>query len=204
MLYLYDRALAKDLEDSFNPNHVSNPVVKVIAPEAVIDLTAQIKEDQITFPIVALTRNPDTSIDTDLTNFTRMHRGVEIVIDPKTNNIYNEKLVPVKLSYVATLLTTSTASMDELIREFIFKYISQYFLSITLPYESKRKLRFGVIVDYENIERSSGSAEYLSKGTIYQSTVPLICQGAIEVSYTPIHLKRLDIDIDVNATRKSQ
>ena len=195
MLYLYDRALVKDLKESFNPENVENPVVKVIDPEGVIGLAAQIQNDEIKFPVVALERDQDTPIDQDRWNFTRAHKGVVSVFDNKTNQLYYEKAVPIKLSYELTLLTTNTADMDELFREILMKYISMYFLKIKLPYECERYVRFGVTIDYDNIQRSSGSVDYIEGGKLYQTIVPLRCEGCVLVTYTPVKLKRSEIQI---------
>lgn len=196
MIYLYDQAIVKDLQRSFS-DAAGNSVVKVVDPEGIISLAAQIKEDQVSFPLVALSRDPDNSIDVERYNFTYAHKGVQAVMDQKTNNIYYEKVVPIKLSYKATILTTNTADMDEMIRELIFKYTQMYFLSIDLPYECDRKIRFGVEIDPEgSIERTSGSYEYLQSGKLYQSIVSLVCRGAVLVTYTPAKLRRLTHEIE--------
>ena len=195
MLYLYDNTIVRDLKESFNPENVENPVVKVIDPEGVIGLAAQIQNDEIKFPVVALERDPDTPIDQDRWNFTRAHKGVASVFDNKTNQLYYEKAVPIKLRYELTLLTTNTADMDELFREILMKYISMYFLKIKLPYECERYVRFGVIVDYDNIQRSSGSFDYIEGGKLYQTIVPLNCEGCVLVTYTPAKLKRSAYEI---------
>lgn len=195
MLYLYDNAIVEDLQKSFNPNNTSDPVVKVFSPEEITGLVAQIKEDNITFPIIALDRQPGVSIDTDRTNFTRIHKGVQSVIDKKTNELYYEKVIPITLEYDMSVLTTNTADMDELVRELIFKYSNMYFLVISLPYECNRKVRFGVVIKPEDIERKSGSYEYLSAGQLYESVIHLRCEGCVMVSYTPAKLTRVDYDI---------
>lgn len=196
MIYLYDEAIVNDLKKSFNPNAVENPVVSVVSPERIVDIAAQLQNDEISFPLVALTRNEDVSIDTNLTNFTRMHKGVAAVVDPKTNNLYYEQAIPLNLNYALTVLTTNTADMDELVRELIFKYTRMYFLTITLPYEGQRKVRFGITIDTDSdIERSSGVVEYLESGQLYQSIIHLRCEGCVYVKYTPVHLKRTSHEI---------
>ena len=147
MIYLYDNAIVKDLEDSFNPNHVENPLVRVIDPEMAIGLAAQLQNDEIQFPIIAVTRSPEVATDTDRMNFTRLHRGSVAVVDNKTNNLYYEKALPIQLSYALTVITTRVADMDEIIKELLFKYTSEYFITITLPYECNRKIRFGMVID---------------------------------------------------------
>ncbi|MCM1226178.1 MAG: hypothetical protein NC320_01975 [Clostridium sp.] len=197
ILYLYDNAVCEDLRNSFNPEHVDDPVVKVAAPEQVIGLAAQIHNDEIKFPIVALTRKEDIQIDNSRMNFTWTHKGIQSVLDPKTNNLYYEKVIPIKLAYSLTVLTTNTADMDELIRELLFKYIDMYFLTIKLPYECERKVRFGISIRSESdIERSSGNLEYIESGKLYQSIIPLDCEGCVYVSYTPAHLKRSVYEIE--------
>lgn len=204
MLYLYDKALVSDLERSFNPMSVPNPVVRVVDPESVIGIAAQLQNDEISFPIVAVIRGKDIPIDTSLTNFTRMHKGVCTVMDTETNTLYYEKSIPIKLSYSITVLTTNTADMDEIVRELLFKYVQMYFLTIKLPYESDRKARFGVRINADGISRSSAVVEYLGSGQIYQTIIPVECDGCVMLHYTPVHLKRVgyDVETSVNSTNR--
>lgn len=196
MLYKYDNAIVDDLKRSFNPENVPNPVVSVVSPDQIIGLSAQLQNDSIKLPIIALTRNQE-QIDSSRTNFTSMHRGVATVIDNETNELYHEKVIPITLSYNLTIITSNTADMDEMIRELMFKYINMYFLTIKLPYESNRKIRFGVSLSKDSeIDRTSGVSEYRSEGKLYQSILTLNCEGAVLVSYTPVKLKRLEYEID--------
>lgn len=197
MIYLYDNALVEDLNKSFNPD-VSNPVVRVISPDQILNLVAQIQEDKIQFPIVAVERFDSISLDSSLANFTRMHTGVAAVFDKKENNFYNEKAIPLNLSYTLTVITTNQIDMDEILRELIFKYVSMYFLSIRIPYESKREISFGVIIDQsEGIQKKSASSEYSETGQLYQSSITLRCEGCVLVHYTPVHLRRTVVELDV-------
>lgn len=198
MLYLYDNAIASDLMKSFNPDNVANPVVRVVDPEGIIDLAAQIQEDKIEFPIVAINRLPDIQIDQQRYNFTKAHKGIQSVIDSKTNELYYEKSIPIILKYDLTLLTTNGTDMDELVREILFKYTSMFFLTITLPYECNRKVRFGIAVDPDtNIEKKSGRVDYMKSGQIHQAIIHLRCEGCVLVSYTAAKLRRLDHVIEL-------
>ena len=198
MIYKYDDAICDDLRKSFNPNNVENPVVSVISSEVVTSIAAQIQNDQLKFPIVALIRNPNSvQIDQSRMNFTRAHFGVSAVIDKETNNVYYEKALPITLEYSLTVLTTNIVDQDEIIRELLFKYVNMYFLTIRLPYECDRKIRFGVRITSEtDIDYSSGSPEYLQTGSLYQAIIPLHCDGCVLVSYTPAHLVRTTFDVE--------
>jgi len=197
LLYKYDKAIVDDLTESFNPDSVENPVVRVISPDKILDLAAQIQQDKIQFPIVALSRDTGIHINSELYNFSRAQFGVRSVLDNETNMLYYEKAIPINLSYIMTLLTTNQADMDELLREIIFKYTAQYFLEINLPYECNRKIRFGINIDKDSIESSSGSFEYLESGQLYQTMLTLKCEGAVLVHYTPAHLKRIITDDEI-------
>ena len=189
MLYLYDQAIVHDLEKSFSDEFC--PTIKMIDSEGIIALAAQIKDDKIKFPLIALKRNP-YSVDTNLTNFTRIHKGVQASIDPKTNELFYERSLPISLTYSMTVLTTNQADMDELVKELTFKYISMFFLKINLPYECDRPIRFGIeSITPDNFEQSSGSFEYISGGKLYQTIIPLRCQGAVLITYTAQKLKRI-------------
>lgn len=198
MLYLYDKAIISDLNECLGKD-----TVRVIDPEAVVDIVAQIENDDISFPVIALTRSPSPTVDISRTNFTWMHSGVSMVIDPETNNVYNEKILPIKLAYNLTVLTTNQADLDEIVRELLFKYIQMYFLTIKLPYESDRKIRFGIRIDPDTeIEQTSGSAEYIKSGALYQAIIPIQCDGCVLVTYTPAHLQRLQHEIDTSIPPK--
>lgn len=195
MLYLYDNAICEDLQQSFTDGY-GNAVVKVVAPEDIVNLAAQIKNDEISFPLVALSRDPESPVDTNRTNFTRMHMGVSTVIDPETNLIYYEKAIPVNLGYHMTVLSTNVVDMDELVKELMHKYMTQFFLSINLPYEAKRRIRFGVELDHDSaVETNSAYREYIESGKLYQTILALRCMGCVQLLYTPQKLTRVAHEI---------
>ena len=190
MLYVYDEALAKDIANCINPEAKINDIVKVISSEGIMPIIAQMKEDKIDFPLICLMRHTDTPIDSSRTNFSRMQKGVPAVIDTKTNMIYDEKAIPIKLGYTVNILTTNTADADELLREMLFKYIDGYFVTVQLPYEFDRKIRIGVEVIHDSIEKKSGALEYIQGGKLYETAFDIECQGAMIVTYTPRHVLR--------------
>lgn len=191
MLWAYDKAITEDLIKSFNPDTVESPAVKVIGPEEVIGLAAQIQNDEVKFPIIALSRADDYQVDAGRMNFTRAVRGVPCGFDNVTNQIYSEHALPIVLSYALTILTTNQADTDELVRELLFKYQRQYFLKIVIPYESKRPIRFGIRRDdTRSVEQTSRQLEYIQEGKLYQTIIPLTTDGCVLVHYTKSHLIR--------------
>ena len=165
MLWVYDDAIVSDLKKSFNPENVPNPAVTVVDPENAIGLAAQIQDDKIQFPVIALTRSPNIPVLESVRNFTKTRKGFPTTIDNDSNLIYSERTIPVDLSYELSVFTTNTADMDEIIRELLFKYSSMYFLTITVPYESKRKIRFGMKLNIGNgIQIESAASSYVSEG----------------------------------------
>lgn len=200
MLYLYDRAIVNDLRQSFQ-QFDGTAVVKVVEPDGISSIAAQICEDAITFPLVALSRGPSTPIDSKRYNFAAAHSGLAATMDTRANNIYYEQVLPINLSYAMTVLATNTADMDEILRELIFKYSNMYFLGFRLPYESKRPIRFGIQLDLDaGIERSSGVFEYLTAGKLYQSVLSFNIHGAVLINYVPAHLKRISTEVGVDCT----
>ena len=127
-----------------------------------------------------------------------MHKGVPCVFDPKTNNLYFEKAVPIQLKYSLHALTTNTADMDEIIRELLFRYSDMYYITFEVPYESKRKLTFGMAINPDNpITRHSGVTDYIEGGKLYESILDVECQGAVMLHYTPRHLQGVIMDTEV-------
>lgn len=199
MLYAYDQALIDDIKASINSDN-ANPNVVMSDAETYPGIIAQIKDDTITYPLILVSRDDDMPVITELWNFSRAQFGVPAAFDNKTNNIYYEKAIPVDIAYTIRILATNTADVDELARELFYKYLSMYFLTIRLPYESDRKIRFGIEIDLGyGIKKESGSFEYLKSGALYQSTLHLKTNGCVALSYTPRHLQRavLSQDIDI-------
>ena len=193
MLYKYDEAIVQDLRKSLTEE--ANQNVFLTNEENYQSILSQIQEDTITYPLVLLHREEDTPVITDLMNFTRYKFGVPCVFDNKTNNIYYERALPIEMNYNLRILATNVTDIDELSRELFYKYLSMYFLTIQVPYESDRKIRFGVQVDMEyGIKRESGSFDYLASGTLYQSTMHLKTEGCVSLTYTPRHLTRMVLD----------
>lgn len=190
MLWAYDNALVQDLSNCIDPTGGANSTVKMMGDEGMMGVLAQLQDDKITFPAVFLSRHSETPLDQNRFNFTRMHKGVPAVYDPERNDIYLEKAVPIELSYDLHVLTTNTVDMDEMMRELLFRYSSMYYLTMEIPYESKRKIRFGVAINPNtSIKKSSGISEYVDSGRLYESIMELECQGAVLVNYTPRHLQ---------------
>ena len=196
MLYLYDDAIVQDLKDSLTDEVNKNVVLT--NEENYQGILAQIQDDTITYPLILLHRDDDVQVDTKQMNFTRYRFGVPCVFDNKTNNVYYERALPVNLNYTLRILSTNVADTDELARElFLNKYLSMYYLTIQLPYESDRKIRFGVTVDMDyGVKKESGSFDYLSSGALYQSTLRLKTQGCVSITYTARHLTRNVLNTD--------
>lgn len=198
MVYLYDNAIVEDLIKSFNPDNVPNPVVKVIGPEEIVNIAAQLQNDEISFPIVALNRSQDVQYDTSRFNFTRANRGVPAEYDSKENIIYYEKALPIHLEYTLHVLTTNQIDMDELVKELLFKYTQQFFLVIHTPYEAKRPMRFGVqIIPDSGVTYEKTSKDYWKDGSLYEGIIHLRCTGCVLLSYTPRKVTQLCIDKDI-------
>lgn len=199
MLWCYDNAIAQDLESCISPDVKMSSHVRIADSSSAIGIIAQLQEDRIDLPLLCLMRDDSYEVDEARSNFTRLHKGVSAVFDPEVNDIYLEKALPIKLSYTLHVLTSNTIDMDEIIRELLFRYTSMYFLNVQIPYESKRNIRFGIsIPPGTTIQRESGQAQFLESGTIFESTIPLVCEGAILISYTPKHMERIATEITSN------
>lgn len=203
MIYLYDNAICSDLKKSFNPDNAPNPVVSVIDPEGAITIAAQMQNDEVKYPLVVLSRDPDPKIDTERYNFTRAKRGVVVGFDKVSNELLSERAIPMSLNYKLTAITTSTIDMDEIMKELLFKYSDMYFLSIELPYEIKRRIRFGVrMVPDTSVSTTSATFDYLSAGTLYESSIQLECLGCVWVSYNTTKLRRMTTEITTSEDLK--
>lgn len=197
MIWIYDDAIIKDLKEDLGDS------VAVLNPDQSLQVIALLQEDKIKFPIVAFTRDDNFQIKSDLVNFTRMHRGIPAVFDSKENTVYNEKSIPIDLKYEMTVMASSQADLDEIIRELIFKYTEQYFITVELPYEAKRQIRVGLSIHPDDpIQWDKTPSDYISGGTLLSGKINLFVDGAILVSYTGMHLKKADLDLELVQNRE--
>lgn len=198
---MYDNAIAEDLMKSFNYEDgysESAPMVKVIDPDLAVPIAAQLQDDDIHFPLICVTRDIDYSIDKELDNFTLRHKGIPAYIDTETNEIYNEKSIPIQQNYTINVITTNAADSDELARELIFKYNDMYFLTAVMPYEGHRKFRFGIEINRDdNISRTSGVLEGLSEGKLYSTNIPIKSIGMRLFTYTTVKLRNKQYGVDI-------
>lgn len=194
MLWAYDNAITKDLANCIDPQGGANNTIKMMGDEdgGMMGIFAQLQDDKIIFPAIFLKRHDETPLDRQRYNFTMLHKGIPTTYDPERNNIYLEKAVPIDLKYDLHVLTTNTIDMDEMIRELVFRYTAMYYITMEVPYESKRTIRFGVGINPDmEIRKRSGVAEYLNNGKLYESIIELECQGAVQLNYTPRHMQGL-------------
>lgn len=191
MLWIYDDAIVQDLINCINPDGGMSSTVKVLGEEGIMGILAQMQEDKIKFPAIFLERLAETPLDPKRYNYTRLHKGVPAVLDTETNNLYLEKAAPIELTYNLHVMTTNTVDMDELVKELLFRYSSMYYVTAKVPYESDRKIRFGIAINPDtSISKKSGSSNYVESGKLYESIIELDCQGAVMLSYTPRHIQR--------------
>ena len=198
MLWAYDEAIIKDLSGCIDPKGEANNTVRMMGEQGMMGIFAQLQEDRITFPAIYLQRSNETPLDAARYNYARLHQGVVAGFDHDTNNVYIEKALPIQLKYDLHVLTTNTADMDEIIRELLFRYSQMYYITMQIPYESKRNIRFGMAINPDTpIRRNSGVTEYVESGQLYESTLEIECQGAVLINYTPRHLTGVEIDSNI-------
>lgn len=176
MIYKYDEAIVHDLKKSFND---SVTCISAVGSDGIIDIAAQIHDDKIKFPLIALQRPDNIDIDNSRTNFTHMHAGQITSIDAKSNFVASSAAIPINLTYTLSVLSYNVEDVDEIIRELLFKYINMYFLEINIDYDIQQSIRFGVSVSSTTIERSSGTYDFLSEGKLNQASISLACEGCV-------------------------
>jgi len=198
MQHLYDNAVVEDLQRDFiTADGKLSVAVRMVDENQMMGVIAQIQSDEVEFPYVILSRVGGDTIDQNLKNFTMMHRGVPAVFEPTKNEFYHEKWIPIELGYDITVVGTNTAQIDEVLRELQFKYINMFYLTIRLPYESDRKIRFGIISTGDPPERGRMASGHMEDGHLYIATLPTECIGAGIVDYRKVKLKRLEGQINL-------
>lgn len=188
MIYLYDEAITNKFKSLFQDSRIT-----VQLAENAIRYVAQLKDDNITFPLVNLNRT-DWSLRDDDISWAQSRTGVANRINPD-NTISVMRAIPIRLEYQVDVYTVDRFTNDEIYRELIFYFLKHPTLEVDIPYtvDGKHVFNFDVNPD---IQDNSDTVEHINKGVLYRYTSTWVVKDAYLFEGTDEYNRVAKIQLD--------
>lgn len=162
MIYLYDRAVVDKFREIFR-----DPRITVQPPENAIRYTAQLENDDVTFPLISINRTNWSVRDSDI-NWAQSRTGIADHINDN-NTVSVMRAIPIQMSYQLDIYTVDRITNDEIYRELIFYFLKHPTLEVEIPYTLDNKHVFNLVMD-SDITDNSDTVEHINKGVLYRYT----------------------------------
>ena len=129
---LYDEALTRKIQD-----WITAPNLRVLKPDEVMRLRQLGNNDNddepMKLPTIALSRTTDFTI---LQNNRKPMSYDGLMLDANKDKSLQLNAIPITLTYQLDIYTAGYAEGDEYLRNFIFNFVNDPSLTITIPYNN--------------------------------------------------------------------
>ena len=113
MIQIYDEAIVKKFQHLFNDTRIT-----IQPPENAIRYTAQLEQDDVTFPLISLNQT-NWSIRRGDLSFAQSRTGVLNRVNPD-NSLSVMKVIPIRIDYQLDIYTVNKVENHEIYRELVF------------------------------------------------------------------------------------
>ena len=169
----YDDAIIDKFREIFNDETIS-----ILPVENAIRFSAQLRKDDVTFPMISTTRLGYSLRNSDV-NFNAKMIGGFVGRNGLNDNIF-EQVLPIRIEYQLDVFTVDRESCDEIVRELVF-FLHQH---PTL----KAHFEYGLDVDHnfnlflnDDIVDNSDTVDHYDKGVLFRNTLTFYTDDAVLV-----------------------
>ena len=156
-LELYDKALLDKLS-----YWTKNTQLRIFGPnesrQTFMSIIDENKDQKISLPLITLTRNGGFTIN----NPNKQPLAYDgVVVDGSIEKAAQLNAIPITLNYQLDIYTRYMSEADELVRAFIFNFINQPKIEVTVPYNGMDVKHISSVRISPNIEDNSDIPERL-------------------------------------------
>lgn len=162
MIQIYDEAIVKKFQHLFNDTRIT-----IQPPENAIRYTAQLEQDDVTFPLISLNQT-NWSIRRGDLSFAQSRTGVLNRVNPD-NSLSVMKVIPIRIDYQLDIYTVNKVENHEIYRELLFYFHNNPTLEVEIPYTLNTKHVFNLMFN-DDIVDNSDTVEHVNKGVLYRYT----------------------------------
>lgn len=192
----YDDAIVKRFRAVFGTNNVY-----VLPVENAIRFTAQLKRDDVTFPLISTTRL-GYSIVGDNVNYNAKMTGSFVRREDDNNNTFATS-IPIRIEYQMDVFTVDRESCDDIVRELIFFFLTRPTLVAHFEYGLDIKQNFTLLMN-DDIVDNSDTVEHINNGVMFRNTLTFYVDDARLYMNNPQAQGKIECGVESFNRRKSQ
>ena len=192
----YDDAIVKRFRAVFGTNNVY-----VLPVENAIRFTAQLKRDDVTFPLISTTRL-GYSIVGDNVNYNAKMTGSFVRREDDNNNTFATS-IPIRIEYQMDVFTVDRESCDDIVRELIFFFLTRPTLVAHFEYGLDIKQNFTLLMN-DDIVDNSDTVEHINNGVMFRNTLTFYVDDARLYMNNPQVQGKIECGVESFSRRKPQ
>ena len=192
----YDDAIVKRFRAVFGTNNVY-----VLPVENAIRFTAQLKRDDVTFPLIS-TRRLGYSIVGDNVNYNAKMTGSFVRREDDNNNTFATS-IPIRIEYQMDIFTVDRESCDDIVRELIFFFLTRPTLVAHFEYGLDIKQNFTLLMN-DDIVDNSDTVEHINNGVMFRNTLTFYVDDARLYMNNPQVQGKIECGVESFNRRKPQ
>lgn len=147
----------------------------VLPVENAIRFTAQLKRDDVTFPLISTTRL-GYSVVGDNVNYNAKMTGSFVRRENDNNNTFATS-IPIRIEYQMDVFTVDRESCDDIVRELIFFFLTRPTLVAHFEYGLDIKQNFTLLMN-DDIVDNSDTVEHINNGVMFRNTLTFYVDDA--------------------------
>lgn len=192
----YDDAIVKRFRAVFGTNNVY-----VLPVENAIRFTAQLKRDDVTFPLISTTRL-GYSVVGDNVNYSAKMTGSFVRREDNNNNTFATS-IPIRIEYQMDVFTVDRESCDDIVRELIFFFLTRPTLVAHFEYGLDIKQNFTLLMN-DDIVDNSDTVEHINNGVMFRNTLTFYVDDARLYMNNPQVQGKIECGVESFNRRKPQ
>lgn len=169
-VHRYDEAIVNHFRDILDDTRIH-----ILPVEQAIMFTAQLRQDNVKFPLIS-TNRLGWSIRTTDVNFNALHTGGYQNRNSNGTNTFAQN-IPIRINYQMDVFTVDRISGDELIRELVFDMMLHPTLKVKVPYTLDMEHVFNLYLDSDVVDNSD-TVEHINKGVLFRNTLTFYTDDA--------------------------
>lgn len=159
----YDDAIINQFRKVFNSN-----TVYILPVENAIRFSAQLKRDDVTFPMISTTRLGYSIVGNNVNHNAKMI-GSFAKRDGKNNNLFAQS-IPIRIEYQLDVFSVDRQTCDDIVRELIFYFYQYPTLQAHFEYGLDFDHNFNLFLN-DDITDNSDTVEHINNGVMFRNTL---------------------------------
>lgn len=169
-VWRYDKAIVENFREILNDDRIH-----IMPPENAIKFIAQLKKDDISFPLISIQRLGYSIINSRVNHSAKFIGGYHHNNGDNTNTFV--QAIPIRIEYQIDVYTVDQQSCDEFCRELIFYLMQNPTLIVKYPYMVNGEHKFNLFLNDEIVDNSD-TVNHINNGVLFRHTLTMYTDDA--------------------------